>query len=285
MAMASIAIAAQDLSVGVAEKCGPVAAAGGEVIGSEQPQVQATCDGVPIKRFRFCWVLGEAPDLLDDVTFQLGNANPRVNVHPKDSRQIKRNCLGVTTTRMPRSTENDYLPLEAIHLKAKYVAQVFTRHTALEIESFFCEMYFPQFGVLDLSLLRRSFDADPISPLQPQAAYYLTRNLATMLDELEPAEFEYTLDRAPSNLEAFKRSTPGGPALAFWLGGRAQDRCEGVSIDVRLQASARKATAYDPVNGVAQELIVTQSGTGQLLKGILVRDWPLIIRLSDECSS
>ena len=86
------------------------------MIGSEQPQVQATCDGVPIKRFGFCWVLGEAPDLLDDVTFQLGNANPRVKVHPKDSSQIKRNYLGVTTTRMPRSTENDYLPLEAIHL-------------------------------------------------------------------------------------------------------------------------------------------------------------------------
>ncbi|MFV2070955.1 MAG: hypothetical protein ACC645_28645, partial [Pirellulales bacterium] len=59
--------------------------------------------------------------------------------------------------------------------KSKYVAQVFTRHTALGLESFFCEMYFPHFGVLDLSLLRRSFDADPISPLQPQAAYYVTR--------------------------------------------------------------------------------------------------------------
>jgi hypothetical protein len=43
---------------------------------------------VPIKRFGFCWVLGQAPDLLDDVTFQLGNATPRVKVHPKDSSQI-----------------------------------------------------------------------------------------------------------------------------------------------------------------------------------------------------
>ena len=35
-------------------------------LASEQPQVQANCDGVPIKRFGFCWVLGEAPNLLDD---------------------------------------------------------------------------------------------------------------------------------------------------------------------------------------------------------------------------
>ena len=166
--------------------------------------------------------------------------------------------------------------------KAKYVAQVFTRHTALGLESFFCEMYFPQFGVLDLSLLRRSFDADPISPLQPQAAYYVTRNLATMLDGLEPGEFEYSIDRPPPRLEAFPLQAPDGPALAIWLGGRAEDRCEGVPVDVRLKVPCRKAIAYDPLNGVSQELTVAQSGDAVLLKGVLVRDWPLIVRLTDQ---
>jgi hypothetical protein len=163
--------------------------------------------------------------------------------------------------------------------KAKYVAQVFTRHTALGLESFFCEMYFPQFGVLDLSLLRRSFDADPIAPLQPQAAYYVTRNLATMLDGVEPGEFEYLIDRAPPRLEAFPLKATDGPALAIWLGGRANDRCDGVPVDVRLKVACRKATAYDTMNGVRQELAVTPSGDAVILKGIVVRDWPLIIRM------
>jgi hypothetical protein len=166
--------------------------------------------------------------------------------------------------------------------KAKYVAQVFTRHTALGLESFFCEMYFPQFGVLDLSLLRRSFDADPISPLQPQAAYYVTRNLATMLDGLEPGEFEYSIDRAPPRLEAFALKSPDGQALAIWLGGRAKDHCEGIPVDVRLKVACRKATAYDPMNGVTQELTVTPSGDAVLLKGVLVRDWPLVIRFLER---
>ena len=84
-------------------------------------------------------------------------------------------------------------------------------------------MYFPQFGVLDLSLLRRSLDADPISPLQPQAAYYVTRNLATMLDELEPGEPEYSIDRAATS-RSVRLEGPDGHALAIWLGGRANDR-------------------------------------------------------------
>jgi hypothetical protein len=162
--------------------------------------------------------------------------------------------------------------------KAKYVAQVFTRHTALGLESFFCEMYFPHFGVLDLSLLRRSFDADPIAPLQPQAAYYVTRNLATMLDGLEPGELDYSIDRAPPHLEAFALKGPDGPALAIWLGGRAKDRCDGVPVDVRLGVPCRKAIAYDPINGVSQELAVVQRGDAALIQGLLVRDCPLVIR-------
>ena len=83
---------------------------------SEPPQVQAFCGGSPVKRFGFCWVLGEAPTLLDDAPRQAGNTAPRVKVHPKDSSRIQRNYIGVTTTRIPRSTANDYLPVEAIHL-------------------------------------------------------------------------------------------------------------------------------------------------------------------------
>ena len=82
----------------------------------EQPQVQTACGNVPVKRFGFCWVLAEAPDLLEDAPWQRNNNSSRIKVHPLESSQIERNYLGVTTTRMPRSTDTDYLPLEAIHL-------------------------------------------------------------------------------------------------------------------------------------------------------------------------
>ena len=165
--------------------------------------------------------------------------------------------------------------------KAKYVAQVFTRHAGLGIESFFCEMYFPHFGVLDLSLLRRSFDADPISPLQPQAAYYVTRNLATMLEGLEPAAFECAVSPQPPSLEVFTFSAPDGCAVALWLGGHAQDRRQSVPVTLRVAASVRTAAAYDPVNGVKQSLSVQSGGGGSAISGLLIGDAPLIIRLTN----
>jgi len=166
--------------------------------------------------------------------------------------------------------------------KAKYVAQVFTRHTGLGVESFFCEMYFPYFSMLDLSLLRRSFDADPVSPLQPQAAYYVTRNLATMLDGLEPAEFACEVSPQPERLEYFTFSAPEGRAVALWRGGRAQDQCERVAVDVRLKTPCRSATAYDPINGVRQDLVIATRDGGTEIKGLLVGDAPLIVRLCDK---
>lgn len=166
--------------------------------------------------------------------------------------------------------------------KAKYVAQVFTRHTAMGLEAFFCEMYFPQFGVLDLSLLRRSFDADPIAPLQPQAAYYVTRALATMLDGLEPGSLEFAAEPASPGLEAYALKTPKGSALALWLGGRACDRCEGAAVNLRVKVPGQTAIGYDPMNGVSQQLTLAREGDYAVVPGIRVRDWPLVIRFDEE---
>ena len=83
---------------------------------SETPVRQATCEGVPIDRYGYAWVLGEAPDLVDPAPMQEGNEAPMRKVHPKKAAEIGMNRLGATTTRMPRTPENDYLPLEAIHL-------------------------------------------------------------------------------------------------------------------------------------------------------------------------
>ena len=165
--------------------------------------------------------------------------------------------------------------------KAKTVAQVFARHAGLGLESFFCEMYFPQFGVLDLSLLRRSFDADPIPPLQPQAAFYVARNLATMMEGFEPAEFRCAVSPQVADLEVFTFDAPGGRAVALWRGGRARDRCEPVPVTLRVAGPARSAAAFDPVNGVSQNLLIQAGREETTIADLLVGDAPLIVRVNE----
>lgn len=163
--------------------------------------------------------------------------------------------------------------------KAKLVAQVHARHTGLGLESFFCEMYFPYFAMLDLSLLRRTADADPIGPLQPQAAYYVTRNLATLLDGLEPAELALTVTPAPPRLETFGLRDGEQSAFLLWQGGQVADQCAGQPVDVRVTTTAGRAVAFDPLNGCRQDLRVERDGDSLILRGLLARDWPLLVRL------
>jgi len=164
--------------------------------------------------------------------------------------------------------------------KAKTVAQAFVRHAGLDVESFFCELYFSHFGTVDLSLMRATFQADPISPLQPQAAFYVARNLATMMDGMEPRAFTCSVTPPPEHLELFTFATPEGRAVALWRGGRAADRCAAERLDLQLPFAARRAYADDPVNGVRQELVTSARNGKTEIKGLRLTDAPLIVRLS-----
>lgn len=164
--------------------------------------------------------------------------------------------------------------------KAKYVARLTVLHTALAVTSIFCEQwnsYYP----LDLTLMRRTVAADPISPEQPQAAYYVMRNLATALEGLEPAEFAFTLDGAPESCRAFTLARPGARVLALWQDGLARDHCAGVPCDIVLDRPPRSVTAYDPMNGTEQSLICTPDGAGARIPGVLIRDYPVLLYLAE----
>ena len=163
-------------------------------------------------------------------------------------------------------------------VKAKLVAQLTVLHTALGVGSFFCETwsnYYP----LDLTLLRRGFSADPISPQQPQAAYYAMRNLATALEGLNPAGFAFELNGAPPDLQRFAMARGRERVVAFWRPGRPDDAGAGTPCDLTVDGRYRKAFGYDPLNGTLQALRVRSEGARTVVPSVLVKDYPLLIRL------
>jgi hypothetical protein len=168
--------------------------------------------------------------------------------------------------------------------KAKYVAQVHTTHTGFGLESFFCEMFHTDYP-LDLTLTRRSFAADPIAPHQPQAAWYVSRNLATALEDLDPADFAYRVNGPAGGplgmaIEAYPMERAGERVLALWLPGRAHDTCEGIPVDVWVESAAGSVTGYEPLNGTQGALDAERRDGGTLVRGVLVRDYPVLLRFA-----
>lgn len=171
---------------------------------------------------------------------------------------------------------NKYNPSELE--KAKIVAQVHVEHTALGVESLFCELFHIDYPS-DLSLTRRSFAADPVAPQQPQAALYATRNLGTALEDLQPAEFGYRLETT-AQVKVYTMRGPRDDVLALWRPGRPHDADAPVSVDLWVDRPYPVTTGYEPLNGTEQPLTHERREGGTLIRGILVRDYPILIRLS-----
>jgi hypothetical protein len=161
--------------------------------------------------------------------------------------------------------------------KAKYVAQISTLHTALGIGSFFCEVWGNPTYPHDLSLMRRAFNADPFTPLQPQAAYYAMRNLATALDGCRPADFAHEVTGGES-IQVCPMGCPGEQVLALWLPGIPVDDKAGQPVDIRVCGAYTRVVGYDCLSGCEQELASETDGDDTSVRGVLVRDYPLLVR-------
>ena len=164
--------------------------------------------------------------------------------------------------------------------KAKLVARCYLQDSGLDLASFFCEIY-NSYHNADLSLMRRTVDTDPVSALQPQAAYYAIRNIAGYLDSFTPSEFDVT-GYDPSSVQIYTFKTPTGYAAAIWKKGYPSEDSPSEPLDITINVSSKSAVAFDPINGVEQQLHI-ESGDGiTTIRGLGVSDSPIVVRLESQ---
>ncbi len=164
--------------------------------------------------------------------------------------------------------------------KAKIAARFTAVNVALGVHSFWNETFQTQMTSRDVSLFRNTFSADPISPTQPQPIYYVLRTLSTALEDVRPSSAEVCISPPHEDLEwyAFERGD-GDLLVALWLAGEAvDDSSREHVVDLAVPAARYGAAhAIDTLNGMRHEL-AADPGAG-LVRGIHVRDWPLIVEV------
>jgi hypothetical protein len=107
------------------------------------------------------------------------------------------------------------------------------------------------------------------------------RNLTTALDSLEADDFAYQVAAGETTIEHYGLSREGERVIAIWLPGRARDHCEGIKTDIML-AGEWDAVVYDCLNGTACPLNVRNEGGETVMSGLLIKDYPLLVRLSPK---
>jgi len=172
-------------------------------------------------------------------------------------------------------------------VKAKYVARLVLTHVGLDITSFFCNTWSDQIPNWDLTLFRNTFSADPVNPQQPQAAYYVLRTLSTILENVTPTQIDAEFSNREKDFETVGlKSKNGDLLLAVWIPGRASDDSLDITTDIILpHTQFQQATCIDVLNGSEQVLQPSKSEGKSILKGMLIKDYPVVIKLHDVSSS
>jgi hypothetical protein len=74
----------------------------------------------------------------------------------------------------------------------------------------------------------------------------------------------------------------GDRMLAIWTDGVAQDEDPGVPATITFQGlAAASVTGVDVLHGFEQELVFEVDGEDTVVRDLLVKDYPILIRLSD----
>jgi hypothetical protein len=104
--------------------------------------------------------------------------------------------------------------------------------------------------------------------------------LTTIMDGAQPAPLSFTIDGATEDIASYGFSLPNGDALlALWTDDTAVDRYVGVTADLTLAVTADAAIGVDASGGFQQDLTISQAGGRLVVEDLVVRDYPIFLRL------
>ena len=152
---------------------------------------------------------------------------------------------------------------------AKYLARSMVLHTTLGVPTFWNETnaYFRQTG----------------GPPKLDYSYYICRTLCTLMDGADPLDLDFAVAAdVDQSIEKHAFRYPDGDVLlAVWIPDVGEDDYNPVEVSITVPIPAARAVGYELLNGTEQplELVARPEGTG--LDGLLLRDYPLFVRLSE----
>jgi hypothetical protein len=166
-------------------------------------------------------------------------------------------------------------------VKAKYSARFAIMNVGLNIIPFWNETWNNHHIDRDVGLFRNTFSMEPISPTQPQPAYYVMRTLSTVLEAVTPFEMEVQFSNNQQAFEYFAFALPNGDRLlSVCLATTSKDVSDEVSTNITFPDRIFKsATGIDVLNGTFQPLKISIEGGSTMVRQILMKDYPIVLRL------
>ena len=162
------------------------------------------------------------------------------------------------TPSMPHETEPDrFTDVSA----AKYFARAIIIHLGLDVA--------PGFGLVP-------DDDMPVS-------YSVIRALSTVMAGAQPANIPVIIESEANNIKYYGFAlSDGDKLLAVWSDGAAVDDDPGVSATLTIDnISTQMVIGVDVLNGLEQELITDTENGNLIIRNLLIKDYPIVIKFTD----
>jgi len=113
--------------------------------------------------------------------------------------------------------------------------------------------------------------------------YPTIRNLNTVMAGTTPTSLSVDIESEATNIVSYGFTPPNGDKLfALWTNGTAVDNDPGVNTTLTFPGlSVRKVVGLDVLNGFEQELVTETENGNLVIRNLLVKDYPIILRLID----
>lgn len=167
-------------------------------------------------------------------------------------------------------------------VSAKYLARTMVLHASLQVPTFWnrTDAYFLQSGASsegDTSLS----EGAPDGSLKPAFSYYLCRTLCALMDGVLPIDIDFALDAVrEADVEKHAFRYPNGDLLlAVWIRDVGADDYPAMQATLSVDVSAAEVFGYELLNGQEQALEFAYAGETLEISRLLIRDYPLLIRL------
>jgi hypothetical protein len=163
---------------------------------------------------------------------------------------------------------------------AKYLVKSLVGHNGLGMEAGPCHPHFSAYAHPQ-ALCQTTWPMQTLHPVRPTMTYYMWRTIATVMDDFRPAQFpvNFSGDKVAMSF-AFQRGA-NERMVAAWMDGPEKDEIIQTKTDITLPGvQAKRATVVETMNGTEQELEFVVNGTDTVLKGMLIKDYPVFIRIS-----
>jgi len=172
-------------------------------------------------------------------------------------------------------------------VKAKYSVRFAIMNVGLNIIPFWNETWNNHHIDRDVELFRNTFSMEPLCPTQPQPAYYVMRTLSTVLEAATPVEMEERFSNKQVAFEHFTFALPNHDfLLSLCLTGRSKDISDEVQTDINFpDRTLKSATGIDILNGTSQPLKVSTEAGSTSLNKVLIKDYPIVFKLSQKVPS